>query len=264
VQDGLVQPMPRIPHAGNLIDALAEPAYDPDREYSMPWQAGLTGVAYDARRVNRAIGSIAELFTRDDLRGRVGLLTEYSDTIGMVLLSQGRDLAALSTSDVDNALDFLAQAGEDGWVAGYYGNDFIDALGEGDVAACLAWSGDVLQAQLRNPYLKFVVPEEGMTIWSDDLLVPVASPHAGAVAEMIGWFYQPQVAARVAAWVNYICPVEGAQQAMERIDPDLALSPLIFPDSTILDRSSIFPTFGADEDEQLQADFDDVIDHLQT
>ncbi len=259
VQDGLVQRLPRIPNAGNLIDALAQPTYDPDREYSMPWQAGLTGVAYDARRVNRAIGSIAELFTRADLRGRVGLLTEYSDTIGMVLLSQGRDLATLSTSDLDNALDFLARAGEDGWVAGYYGNDFIHALEEGEVAACLAWSGDVLQAQLRNPYLKFVVPEEGLTIWSDDLLVPVASPHAGAVAEMIGWFYQPQVAARVAAWVNYICPVEGAQQAMELIDPDLALSPLIFPDSTILDRSSIFPTFGAEEDEQLRADFDDVI-----
>ena len=260
VQDGLIQRLPRIPRAGNLIDALAEPVYDPTREFSMPWQAGLTGVAYDAREVDRAIGSIGELFTRDDLRGRVGLLTEFSDTVGMVLLSQGRDLAGVSTADVHNALDLLAEAGDAGRIAGYYGNAFIDALAHGGVAACLAWSGDVLQAQLRNPYLKFVVPEEGLTIWSDDLLVPTASRHAGAVARMIDWFYRPDVAARVAAWVNYICPVEGAQQAMERIDPDLALSPLIFPDSTILDRSSIFPTFGADEDERLRAAFDEVID----
>ena len=175
VQDGLVQPMPGIPHAGNLIDALAEPAYDPDREYSMPWQAGLTGVAYDARSVNRAIGSIAELFTRDDLRGRVGLLTEYSDTIGMVLLSQGRDLAALSTTDVDNALDFLDTGGRRRVGRRLLRQRLHRRPRTGEVAACLAWSGDVLQAQLRNPYLKFVVPEEGMTIWSDDLLVPVAS-----------------------------------------------------------------------------------------
>jgi spermidine/putrescine transport system substrate-binding protein len=102
-----------------------------------------------------------------------------------------------------------------------------------------------------------------LTIWSDDMLVPVASEHAGAVARMIDWFYDPEVAARVAAWVNYICPVEGAQQAMERIDPDLALSPLIFPDSTILDRSSIFPTFGPEEDERLRTAFNKVISPLR-
>ena len=108
------------------------------------------------------------------------------------------------------------------------------------MAACLAWSGDVLQAQLDNPYLKFVIPEEGLMIWSDSMIVPTASSQADAVARLAAYFYHPVVAAKVAAWVNYICPVVGAQEAMERIDPDLALSPLIFPDTTILDRSYQF------------------------
>ena len=156
---------------------------------------------------------------------------------------------------VDSAVDLLAEQTRAGRFAGYYGNDFIDALAGGEVAACLAWSGDVLQAQLDNPYLKFVIPEEGLMIWSDSMIVPTASSQADAVARLAAYFYHPVVAAKVAAWVNYICPVVGAQEAMERIDPDLALSPLIFPDTTILNRSYQFASLPVEDDERLRNAF---------
>ena len=114
----------------------------------------------------------------------MGLLTEYTDTVGMALLAQGSDPSAATVASVDSAVDLLAEQTQAGRFAGYYGNDFIDALAAGEVVACLAWSGDVLQAQLDNPYLKFVIPEEGLMIWSDSLLVPAASSQADAVA---GW-----------------------------------------------------------------------------
>ena len=255
VRSGWVQPFGPVENLDRLIPALARPDWDPEQRFSMPWQAGLTGIAYDARKVDRAVGSIDELFTRRDLKGKVGLLTEFTDTVGMALLAQGSDPSAATVAGVDSAVDLLADQTRAGRFAGYYGNDFIDALAGGEVAACLAWSGDVLQAQLDNPYLKFVIPEEGLMIWSDSMIVPTASSQADAVARLASYFYQPVVAAKVAAWVNYICPVVGAQEAMERIDPDLALSPLIFPDTTILDRSYQFASLPAEDDERLRSAF---------
>ncbi len=259
VRAGWVQPFGPVDNADNLIPALARPDWDPEQRYSMPWQAGLTGIAYDARRVDRAVGSIDELFRRKDLDGRVGLLTEFTDTVGMALLAQGSDPSSATVTGVDSAVDLLAEQTRAGRFTGYYGNDFIDALADGEVVACLAWSGDVLQAQLRNPYLKFVIPEEGLMIWSDSLIVPAASTQTAAVAQLAAYFYDPVVAAKVAAWVNYICPVLGAQEAMERIDPDLALSPLIFPDTTILDRSYQFTSLPAEDDQRLRATFASLV-----
>ena len=257
VQEGWMRPFGPVQNVGSLLPALAAPDWDPDQKYSMPWQAGLTGIAYDARRVDRAIGSMAELFTRADLDGQVGLLTEYTDTVGLTMLARGASMTA-NAQAVDDAVEYLAELTQRGRFAHYYGNDYIDALGAGDIPVSLAWSGDVLQAQLDNPYLKFVIPEEGLMIWADNLLVPAASGDAAKVAELAAYFYQPRVAAQVAAWVNYICPVVGAQAEMERIDPDLALSPLIFPDETILDRSYQFPTLPAGDDERLRTRFAEV------
>ena len=258
VRDELCQPFGAMANAGNLVTALARPDWDPQQSYSMPWQAGLTGIAYDARRVDRAIGSVTELLTRDDLRGKVGLLTEFPDTVGLAMLARGLDLATASVDDVEETVDELRAEADGGRFAGFYGNDFMDALDTGEVAATMAWSGDVLQAQLDNPYLKFVLPEEGLMIWSDNLLIPAASQAAGAATALVDYYYQPEVAARVAAWVNYICPVEGAQAAMDEIDPELAASPLIFPDATTLDRSHQFPSLPTDDDERLRAAFADV------
>jgi spermidine/putrescine transport system substrate-binding protein len=243
----------------NLIGALANPSWDPGRRYSMPWQAGLTGIAYDATKVDRAIGSISELLTRKDLAGRVSLLTEFNDTVGAAALVGGADLTDLTVADVEKALDIIRTSQSSGQVRHFYGNEFIKALKSGTVAACLAWSGDVLQAQLTNPNIKFVAPEEGLLIWSDDFLVPTASVHGTQAAHLINWFYQPEVAAKVAAWVNYICPVAGAQEEMVKIDPDLALSPLIFPDSTTLDRSFQFPVLPSPDDSRLRSLFAGIV-----
>lgn len=261
VRDHQVQELDRslMPHAHNLLGALASPSWDPGRRYTMPWQAGLTGVAYDATKVERAVGSVADLFRRKDLAGRVGLLTDFDDTVGLVAMSEGADLTDLSVAQAERALDTVDAAHRSGQVRRFYGNEFITALKAGRIAACLAWSGDVLQAQLTNPNIKFVLPEEGLLIWSDDFLVPAASTRASQVATLIDWFYRPRVAAKVAAWVNYICPVAGAQESMARTVPDLALSPLIFPDTAILDRSFQFPALAADDDRRLRAVFSQLV-----
>jgi spermidine/putrescine transport system substrate-binding protein len=238
---GQAQPFGPVPRVDRVIPALAAPPWDAEQRFAMPWQSGLTGIAYDARYVDKAIGSITELFEREDLKGKVGMLTEWADTLGFALLAQGRDLRDLSEDMVDDGAEYVAERSRAGQFAGFYGLDFIDALKAGDLVASMAWSGDVLQAQLKNPYLKFVVPEEGLMIWSDYIVVPMGSSQAGAVAKLADYYYEPKVAAELAAWINYICPVVGAQEELAKISPSLAESPLIFPDSTILDRANQFP-----------------------
>ncbi len=258
VDEGALQPFGPVDGAERVISSLATPNWDPEQRYSMPWQAGLTGIAYDARQVDRAIGSIAELFERKDLAGGVGMLTELSDTLGMVLLGQGHDLTDLSEDDLDASIDLLGGLAADGRFAGFFGNEYLKGLRKGTLAACLAWSGDVLQEQLKNPYLKFVVPEEGLLIWSDDLLVPRGSQQAGAVAELAAYYYQPKVAAELAAWVNYICPVEGAQEAMTKVAPELVDNPLIFPDGSINEVSYLFPNLPRDMFDRVSERFDAI------
>ena len=253
-----MQPFGPGESAARVIPALAAPAWDPEQAYSVPWQAGLTGIAYDARSVERAIGSFTELLTREDLKGRVGLLTEFNDTVGMALLARGVALPSATETDVADAVASLREQQEQGAFAGFYGNEYLDALADGSVVAALAWSGDILQAQVDNPYLKFVVPEEGLVIWADNLLVPAGSVQAAAARLLADYFYRPDVAAQVAAWVNYICPVVGAQEAMEALDPDLAANPFIFPDRSILDRSFQLPPLPAEADRVQRADFAEV------
>ena len=258
VQEGLMQPFGPGESAARIIPALAAPAWDPEQAYSVPWQAGLTGIAYDARQVERAIGSVTELLAREDLRGRIGLLTDFSDTVGMALLARGVALASATETDVADAIASLREQQEQGAFVGFYGNEYLDALADGSVVASLAWSGDILQAQADNPYLKFVVPEEGLVIWADNLLVPAASAQAEAARALADYYYRPDVAAQVAAWVNYICPVVGAQEAMEALDPALAANPFIFPDRTILDRSYQLPPLPGGAESAQRAAFADL------
>jgi spermidine/putrescine transport system substrate-binding protein len=212
----------------NLLPALKAPPWDPNRDYSVPWQSGLTGIAYNAG-ITEEVRSFEELLTRSDLKGRVTVLTEMRDTMLFMLLVVGADPLDFTDDDWANALDRLNQAVSDGQIRAFTGNEYLRGLKSGDIAACEAWSGDVIQAQFDDPNIKFVRPEEGLSAWSDNMLVPNLAEHKANAEEWMNYYYDPMVAAKLAAWVNYICPVEGAQEAMEKVDPSLVDNPLIFP-----------------------------------
>ena len=217
----------------NLIPSLKNKQWDPDREYSAPWQSGLTGIAYNAAKTSE-VRSFEELLTREDLSGRVTLLSEMYDTMIFMLLLVGADPLDFNDDDWANAIDHLRGVVDSGQIRAFTGNEYLQDLQAGNILACEAWSGDIIQAQFDNPDIKFVVPEEGLSLWSDNMLVPNKADHLANAEEWIDYFYEPEVAARLAAWVNYICPVEGARQAMEKVDPSLVDNKLIFPDEDML------------------------------
>ncbi len=217
----------------NLIEPLRNRQWDPNLERHVPWQSGLTGIAYNAD-VTGEVKSFEELLTRPELKGRITLLTEMRDTMTFMLAVVGADPQKFDDDDWANAIDRLRQVVADGQVRAFTGNEYIQDLAAGNIVACEAWSGDVIQAQFDNPAIKFVAPEEGLSLWSDNMLVPNLAEHQANAEAWMNYYYQPDVAAKLAAWVNYICPVEGAKEEMEKIDPSLVDNELIFPTPEIL------------------------------
>ncbi|MDQ4082555.1 MAG: spermidine/putrescine ABC transporter substrate-binding protein [Actinomycetota bacterium] len=237
-----------VPNADNLIEALRHPRWDENRDYSLPWQSGLTGIAYNEKKLGRAITTMDELLTNRELRGKVTALSEMPDTIGLIMQANGDDPTKVDPRAFDDAIAKLKDAVDSGQIRKFTGNDYAPLLAKGDVLACTAWSGDVVQLQLENPDLKFAIPESGGMIWTDNMLIPKGGDVYTASTWM-NFVYDPKIAARIEAYVNYICPVAGAKEAIESIDPSLAKNELIFPSETTLSRVKAFDTEAADNQE---------------
>jgi spermidine/putrescine transport system substrate-binding protein len=241
-----------IPNKSNLVSALASPGWDPNREYSLPWQSGMTGIGYDPERVGYELTSIQQLLEDPKLKGKVTFLTEMPDTMGLMILDGGGDPSSVKKADFDKAIERLRQGVDSGQIRQFTGNDYSGPLAKGDIWAAVAWSGDMVQLSADNPNLKFVVPDAGGMIWTDNMLIPKGGDVFTA-STFMNYVYEPKVAAQIEAYVNYICPVDGAKAAMETIDKELAANQLIFPDEATLAKVKIFDAAAADNTDYKQA-----------
>lgn len=227
----------------------------------MPWQSGFAGIAWNTEKLPQGIASVEDLWN-PDLKGRVGVLSEMRDTIGLIMLSQGVDISSDSWGDAEfeNAIDVFAQQVSDGQIRNIKGNSYADDLINEDTLAAIVWSGDITSINTEVGYDKFafVVPESGGTLWSDNFMIPIGSQQKSNVESLIDYYYQPEVAAEVAAWVNYITPVVGAQDAMADIDPSMVENQLIFPDEQTLSKAHIFRALSNEEQERYNSQFEAV------
>jgi len=242
----------------NLSASLKSPGWDPNRDFSVPWQSGLTGIAYNAKFTGE-VRTFEELCTRADLKGKVSLLSELGDTMGFMLKIVGADPEDFTDDEYGQALDQLQEYVDAEQFRRFTGNDYTRDLDNGNVVACEAWSGDVIAMQFDNPDIKWVAPEEGVGLWSDNCLVPNKAEHKTNAEMLMNYYYDPVVAARLSAWVNYICPVEGAREAMEKVDSSLVDNQLIFPDEDFLSQSFAFMALDDKRREQAEKDFTQVI-----
>jgi spermidine/putrescine transport system substrate-binding protein len=237
-----------IPNSSNLVAALQSPGWDPKREYSLPWQSGLTGIAFNEKKLGKAITSIDQLFTDSDLKGGVTCLSEMPDTMGLVMSSNGDDPSKVTADAFTKAIEKLQAAVDSEQIQKFTGNDYAAGLAGGSILAAIAWSGDVVQLQLDNPNLKFVIPDDGGMIWTDNMLIPTGGDVFTA-STFMDFVYDPKIAAQIEAYVNYICPVDGAKDEMLKLDPEIANNNLIFPDEETLSKVKIFDAEAADNRE---------------
>jgi spermidine/putrescine transport system substrate-binding protein len=231
-----------IPNAKNLLPALASPSFDPNRDYSLTYQSIMAGLGWNTQVNPKGMKSLDDLWTPAN-KGKVIVLSEMRDTIGVILLSQGVDISTVTEDQFMNAVDFLQGKINDGFIRAVKGNEYKEDLISGDATAVIAWAGDLFQLSNENEgKFDFAIPESGGTISSDNLLIPSTATAEGKKnAEILmNYYYDPAVAAEVAAYVNYVTPVAGAQEEMEKIDPVLAKSEYIFPTDVTMARLNIF------------------------
>ncbi|HEX4929487.1 MAG TPA: spermidine/putrescine ABC transporter substrate-binding protein [Gaiellaceae bacterium] len=229
-----------IPNITNLQDSLAHPSFDPDREYSLPWQSGMTGIATNTKLTGgKPVLTIDELLESPALKGKVTMLTEMADSVAVVMLANGDDPTKVDDATFTKAVDRIQKAVTSGQIRQFTGNDYTGPLSKGDLAAALSWSGDVVQLTLDNENLEWNLPETGGAIWTDNMLIPKGGD-AFTASTFMNFVYDPAIAAQIAAYINYVSPVKGAKEEMEKIDPDLAANTLVFPDDDTLSKVAIF------------------------
>ena len=262
VRKGYVQELDaaNIPNKKNLLPSLAEPDFDPGRSFSLPWQGGFAGICWNKERLPKGLKSVDDLWN-PELKGRVGVLSEMRDTIGVIMQSQGTDISGdWGEDDFMDAVDLFRKQVDDGQVRNIKGNAYLNDLQNEDTLAAICWSGDItlINAEAGDKW-EFILPDSGGTLWNDTFVVPMGSTRKANAEALMNYYYEPEVAAEVAAWVNYITPVVGAKEAMEAIDPELADNQLIFPDETTLRDAHVFRTLTAEEEKTLGTEFQKVL-----
>ncbi len=250
-----------IPNKKNLAPALLNPDFDPGRQKSLPWQNGFTGLAWNAEKVPGGLTTLNDLWN-PALKGKVTVLSEMRDTMGVIMLGQGVDIsgAAWGADQFSAAIDVLDKHVTSGQILGIKGNEYTKDLASGAAVAALAWSGDitVLNAQAGYEKWKFTLPSEGGTLWGDSFMVPIGTRRKVNVEKLINYYYEPEIAAEVAAWVHYITPVVGAQEIAQDKYPALANNQLIFPNAETLAKAHIFRTLAPADEQTFNAEFQRV------
>ncbi|MFF5855023.1 spermidine/putrescine ABC transporter substrate-binding protein [Streptomyces sp. NPDC012751] len=246
-----------LPHAyTNLSPQFRDPDWDPGRAYSYPWQGISTVIAYNRKALDGIeVTSVSDLLDNPKLKGRVGFLSEMRDSMGMTLLDMGKDPARVSGDDFDAAIARLQKAVDKGQIRRFTGNDYTSDLTKGDLAACIAWAGDVVQLKADSPDVGFVIPDSGYMTSTDNLCVPNRARHKTNAERLIDFYYEPAQAAALAAYINYVTPVDGVKPYLAKIDQDAADNPLIVPDQAMQAKSHAFRSLSQKEETAYEEKF---------
>ena len=249
-----------IPNAKNLLPELENVAFDPGRVYSLTYQSGFGGLVWNKERVPNGLRTVEDLWA-PELKGKVVVLSEVQDTVGLIMLAQGVDIDKPFTAEqFMNALAVVEEQVDSGQIKQVKGNSYKEDLINEQAWAAIGWSGDIFQinAEEGNKW-EFALPDTGGTLWSDNFLIPFTATNKAGAEALIDYYYRPDVAAQVAAWVNYMCPVQGAQEILAKTDPELAASEWIFPTDELLSNAQVFRDFTPQEEMEYNEAFGRVI-----
>jgi spermidine/putrescine transport system substrate-binding protein len=244
----------------NLLPALRNVDYDKGRNYSATWQSGYTGLAWNRAALKEAtrldkLETVSDLW-RPELKGRIEVLDEMRDTMQLIMLDQRVDVDRFTAADFAKAVDELSKRLSDGQIRQVKGNSYKEDLISGDAIAVIGWSGDITQLNADNGNKwAFAIPTAGGALWSDNLMVPIGSRHKKNAEILMNYYYQPEVAAEVAAHVHYICPVVGAKEAIAKNHPELVDNTSIFPTEADLKRVHVFRALTPAEEKDFNTQF---------
>lgn len=241
----------------NLVASLQHPQFDPNRDWTAPWQSGMTGIIVN-KETAPDVKSICDLFD-PKYKGKVDFLNEVRETVPLVMKCEGVDPNEASESDWMSAIEKIKGAAESGQIRRFTGNDYARDLTSGDAVAVIGWSGDAVQLQEDNPNLEWRMPTEGCMLWSEDMVIPIGAPNPTAAEAFMNYVYEPEVQANIAEYVNYVTPVEGVKEVLAKRDPELAKNQLIFPSESFTKNCSGTPVLEGEEEQNVIKAFDAVL-----
>jgi len=241
----------------NLIPPLRHPPADPNRDFTVPWQSGMTGLIVNTD-LAPDVNSICDLFD-PKYQGKVDMLSELRDSVPMTLKCMGIDPDHATTDRWLAAVDKIKEAADSGQIRRFTGNDYIRDLSSGNVDFVLGWSGDAIQLQKDNPNIRFVMPKEGCMLWSTSMEIPAGAPNPAAAEAWMNFVYDPRVQADIAEYVNYVTPVEGVKQILAKRDPKLARSKLIFPTASYTKNCTFEPVLDGEQGREVTKAFNAVV-----
>jgi spermidine/putrescine transport system substrate-binding protein len=239
---GWVQPLPagHLPNATRrLLPVLRDKPLPGVLAHSVPWAGSFTGIAWNARLTGRPVTSMTDLLTAADLRGRVGLVAEMRDVIGLILLDLGYEPEHVTDAQFNAALSMVDTAFRRGQIKTVSDNVYLDMIG-GKVAAAVEWPGDITLYQPTHPELRFALPPAGWMLYTDNMMVPAYATHRENAERLMDFYYQPDIAAQLTQSQEYLCPVAGTQRVVRRSDPALARIPYAFPPSRLVEQAHVF------------------------
>jgi spermidine/putrescine transport system substrate-binding protein len=256
----------------NLLPTLRHPSFDPNRDFSVPWQSGYAGLI-----VNKAeapdVHSINDLFD-PKYKGKVEMLTELRDTLPLVMLGMGLNASDPSEADYMKAIDRIKAAVDSGQIRRFTGNDYTRDIANGDATAIIGWSGDAVQLQASNPDIEFRMPTEGCTLFSDDMVIPVGAPNPTAAEAFMNYVYDPKNQYTITEYNSYVTPVEGVRDLFRQASPNqvdvvpgvgkvhphaLVNDPLIFPSAQYTKNCVSEPTLTGAEEQRVTRAFEGLL-----
>jgi spermidine/putrescine transport system substrate-binding protein len=240
----------------NLDDQPGVP-FDPNRDFSAPWQSGLTGIIV-RKDLAPDVTSICDLFD-PQYAGKVEMLTEMRDTVPLVMKCNGVDLAQATEQDWLDAIAKIQGAVDDGQIRRFTGNDYARDLTSGDAVAVIGWSGDAVQLQVDDPNIEWRMPEEGCMLWSDNMVIPVGAPNPTAAEAFINYTYDPVHQAQIESYVNYVSPVAGTKEVLLKDDPEIANNQLIFPPESFTEPCDAAPVISGKEEQTITTAFERAV-----
>ncbi len=251
-----------IPNMKNLIAVQQHPSFDPHRDYTLPWQSGMTGIAYNDT-LSDPVLSVTDLLENPKLKGKVTCLNDIGDAMTLVMLANGDDPAKVTDKSWNAAFNRIKKAAHNGQIRAFTGNDYAVSLANGDLAAAMSWSGDI--AQIGNKHIHWNAPKDGGAIWTDNMLIPKGGDVYTASVYM-NYVYDPKVQGLMEAGdpkqnitgIYYIPPVKGSAEWAKKFNPPIASNPLIFPSTATLNSMHIFDN-GALNNEKYQTQWNNLI-----
>jgi spermidine/putrescine transport system substrate-binding protein len=244
----------------NLADNYKGRSFDPDTNLAAPWQSGMTGIGFDQKKTG-ALDSLA-VFWDEQYKGKMTYLTEMRDTVGLAAIKLGYEPESLTQEQFDASIAEIKKAVDGKLVRQLQGNSYVDSMASGDVIVAMAWSGDVqgllVPDQSDDQDFQWALPKEGGMLWTDNMVIPKGAENKGQAEIWINFYYEPENAAAVEAWVNYVCPVKGAREVLIADDPDIGNNPLIFPTDEMTARLHQFRAVSADEEQSWGEAFSSV------